>query len=35
MSRQHVEELESRIADEKPILDKLERSFSSVIVGQD
>jgi len=35
MSRQRVEELERAIADEKPLLDQLERSFSSVIVGQD
>jgi MoxR-like ATPase len=35
MSRQQVEELERAIADEKPLLDQLERSFASVIVGQD
>jgi MoxR-like ATPase len=35
MSRQLIEELEKQIESEKPLLDKLESVFSSVIVGQD
>ncbi len=35
MSREHVEELEKRIATEEPLLDNLKSRFSSVIVGQE
>jgi len=35
MSRQLLEELERSIADERPALDRLSESFSSVIVGQE